>query len=479
MGSAAGSRFKELIIYTLRNYQQEAVDAAIECLTAKKQKNGILVLPTGSGKSIIVAKLVEVLGGKTIILQPTKEILEQNLEKLIAIGCKNVGVYSASMNKKYVGSITLATIGSVVNKISLFSEFDRIIIDECHKVNAKGGMYEKFINKLDIPVLGLTATPYRMRSYRHFKTGQPIAESRIITRTRPRIFSKIAHVTQIQELFDAGFLCPMEYECDADYNPSLITMTTTGMGFNPAALAKYNKNMNITEKTFLSVMQAKRKSNLIFTEFTSESKEVIELFAKEGIKCCEVSAETKPKDRERIIRNFKAGTISHVINVGTLTTGFDYPELACVCMSSPGMSVALYYQKAGRGIRIAEGKDSCLLIDLCGNVKRFGKIETFELYDQNGKGMWRLKSSAGNLTGTDVITGKNLEKVKPAYKGPEKSESGLQLITFGKYSGTPVKELSDDYLKWCAENFDSGKWKKIFRTELVSRDIEIEHTIPF
>ena len=157
-------------MYTLRSYQQEAVDAAIECF--KSKKNGILVLPTGSGKSIIIAKTIEEVGGKNLLLQPTKEILEQNLEKLQAVGCKGLGVYSASMGSKRVGAITLATIGSITKKSHLFEGFDRVFIDEAQKVNPKAGMYKKLDDELDLPTVGLTATPYRLRNYRDFQTSR-------------------------------------------------------------------------------------------------------------------------------------------------------------------------------------------------------------------------------------------------------------------------------------------------------------------
>jgi len=452
-------------MYKLRKYQRAAVDAAVESF--KSKKNGILVEPTGAGKSIIIATIAEELGGKTLILQPTKEILEQNRDKLRAIGCRNLGVYSASMNQKYVGTITLATIGSVVKKGYLFKEVDRIIIDECHKVNSKAGMYSKFIEELGVPVLGLTATPYRMTNYRDFNTGQYVAKSQILTRTRPKIFSKIVHITQIQELFEAGFLCPLNYDSENTYDSSQIKSTSTGQGFDPAALERYNKKQNIVEKTIDAVLSSNRKSYLIFTEFTSESKLVIEGLAAHGIKCVEVSAKTKKKDRESIIRNFKTGRITHIVNVGVFTTGFDYPELDCIVLSSPGKSVALYYQKTGRGIRIAPGKDSCLLVDLCDNVKRFGKVETFELYDQNGKGMWRLRSDVGNLTGVDVVTGRNLEKIKG---GPEKNEKGEQMMTFGRHAGKRLCDVPISWINWAVDNFKPGKQRDMLSAEFDRRE---------
>ena len=152
----------------------------------------------------------------------------------------------------------------------------------------------------------------------------------------------------------------MEYDCDNDYNTNNITKTNSGMGYDPGSLFRYNKSLSVVQKTIDAVLKTDRKNYLIFTQLTQESKEVIRLLALEGITCMEVSAETKPKDRERIIRDFKSGKLNHVVNVGTMTTGFDYPELECIILAAPGQSVTLYGQKVGRGIRIAEGKESWL-----------------------------------------------------------------------------------------------------------------------
>ena len=370
------------------------------------------------------------------------------------------------MGQKYVGTITLATIGSIVTKDFLFKEFDRIIIDECHKVNSKAGMYSDLLNKLSLPVLGLTATPYRMRSYNDYKTDERVAESRILTRTRPRIFSKIIHITQIQELFDAGFLCPLDYDYLNTYDSAQIKSNTTGQGFDEGSLKRYNKIKNIPDKIIATVAETEQKHCLAFTEFTYDSDIVVDGLRDRGVNAVQISAKTKKADRERILRDFTAGRIKCVVNVGVLTTGFDFPELDCIILGRPTKSVTLYYQMVGRGIRIADNKDSCQLHDLCDNVKRFGKIETFELFDQNGKGMWRLRSSAGDLTGTNVITGKNLETIKDV---PKLDKDGDEVITFGKHAGMKLSKVPQGYLEYCSENIPNPKIKAVCKKELKRR----------
>ena len=189
-----------------RPYQQEAIDRAVDFFHDKKKKhNAIEILPTGSGKSVVIANIASGLPGKTVVFQPSKEILQQNFNKFLSYGYR-AGIYSASAGMKYLDTITFATIGSVAKKSHLFEQFSNIIIDECHLVNSEEGMYHSFINNLHhAKVLGLTATPYRLCS--SFEG----AELRFITRQRPRIFSEVLYYIQNDVLFNNGFLAKLEY----------------------------------------------------------------------------------------------------------------------------------------------------------------------------------------------------------------------------------------------------------------------------
>ena len=451
----------------LRPYQRAAVDAALASL--RKKKNGIIVAPTGSGKSLLVASIAKEAGGRTIVLQPTKEILEQNKAKMEAFGCRDIGVYSASCGRKDVGQVTFATIGSVVKRPEVFKDFDRIIVDEAHGVNSKGGMYEKFIKELGLQTIGLTATPYRMRSYNHY-SGNRVAESRILTRTRPRIFSDMLHVTQVGELFEQGHLCPLQYQCVDGYDAAEIRSNSTGQDFDESALKQYNEAKGIVDKIVASVRMSQARHLLVFTMFRAESARVLDQLGRYGISCAEVSGETPKRDRERILADFKAGRIRCVVNVAVLTVGFDFPALDCIVIGRPTKSVALFYQIVGRGIRPSPGKDGCRLIDLCDNVRRFGRIETFELFDQNGNGMWRLESNAGFLTGADVTTGENLETF---VKKPKDKADGGTKVTFGKYKDKPLSEVPLDYLEWGVGALDNKMWRGRFAKEIKRRGTEV------
>ena len=456
-------------MFKLRPYQKAAVDAGLALFqSASKIHSGVAVLPTGSGKSLVIASIANELEGHTIVFQPSKEILEQNLEKTKAFGFDDVGVFSASAGRKEIGKLTFATIGSVMNKQEQFDHFENIIIDECHAVNAKGGMYADFIKRNGGKVLGLTATPYRLHNYNDNKTDEKAVVAKFLHRTRPKMFDDIIHVTQVKELYEQGFLCPVEYHESTDYVHSDIKLNSTGMDFDREALKKYNEQRGLVGQVARSIVQHKAKHALVFCVFVEEAETLSVQLRELGIAAQSISAQTPKAEREQLLKDFKSGDVQVITNVGVLTTGFDFPELDCVILARPTQSVALYYQMVGRGIRIAPKKESVKVVDLCGNVARFGRIEEFEIVEEK-KGHHRLKSNVSYLTGFDFVSNEDLELRDYAGKTEREYQAAAGIIPFGKHKGMHIKKLPNGYLQWAAENFTDGKWKQAFATELQRR----------
>jgi DNA repair protein RadD len=387
----------EKMKYTLRSYQQEAVEAAVSFLKGPERYNAIEVLPTGSGKSLIIANIVDRLEEPALIFQPSKEILEQNCDKLLSYGYR-AAVYSSSKGRQEVSNITLATIGSVVNKAGLFANFRYIIVDECHKINAEEGMYKTFLDEMfksGARVLGLTATPYRLVSDRNG------SELRFLTRTTPRVFQEMIYHVQNGKLFQAGYLAQMEYATVNGFDRDRLEVNNAGADFTDESLQEYYRDLNFADKV-LHVIEREiygndRKNILVFTRFVDEARYITDNFPGSAI----VTGETHKKEREKLIAGFKAGDIPVVCNVGVLTTGFDYPELETVILARPTMSLALFYQMVGRSIRPHPKKDKARIVDMCGNYKSFGKIEELEICD-GGKDGWFVASGEKRLTNVRV-----------------------------------------------------------------------------
>jgi DNA repair protein RadD len=358
--------------FTPRPYQQDAVDAAITFFSEKKKYNAIMILPTGSGKSVVLANIAKSLTGKTIILQPSKEILAQNYAKFISTG-ERAGIYSASAGKKFIDKVTFATIGSIIQKKYLFSEVKNILIDECHLVNANAGMYFEFIGSLpEARTIGVTATPYRLGA------GYPDgAMLKFITRTRPKIFNKVIYHIQNKTLFDAGHLAKLEYFTKDIIDRSRLKTNTTGTDFTEQSLKDAYQDANMQGQTVdvANRVLSKRKNLLIFCTMISEAMQVTKGIPGAVI----VTGDTEAAERDRILSDFKSGRIRCVVNVGVLTTGFDYPELEATLIARSTMSLSLYYQMIGRVMRPHPNKSTSWVIDLGGNYNFFGKIETMEI----------------------------------------------------------------------------------------------------
>lgn len=357
-------------MYELRDYQKAAVCAAVQFFFKRKTGNGIIVLPTGAGKSLVIANVALRLNAPVLIFQPSKEILEQNYEKLCSYGiCTDVGVFSASLKRKEVSKITFATIGSVKGCKGFFKNFRYAIIDECHYVNAQAGMYKEFIETVKCKVVGLTATPYRLYSSRFY--GSML---RFLTRTRPRIFNEILYCVQVGDLSKSGYLARMNYYQLNMVDPNRLVVNSTGSDYTDASVRRHYEAIKFNdtlENIIRRLLAAGRTSVLVFTRYIEEANYLVQ---KMGGLAAVVSSETKKTDREAILAAFKSKRINVVANVGVLTTGFDFPELATVVLARPTMSLSLYYQMVGRAIRPYKGKVSWI-VDLCGNFKRFGRVE--------------------------------------------------------------------------------------------------------
>lgn len=385
--------------YQLRDYQKQASDAAVKAFQSKKKSNGLIIVSTGGGKSLIIADIASRLDSPLLVFQPSKEILQQNFAKLQSYGIIDCGCYSASVGYKDINRITFATIGSVMNHMNDFSHFKYVLIDEAHVVNSKGGMYEKFINSENRQVVGLTATPYRLSSYMN---GSML---KFLTRTRPRIFSEVLYVCQTSDLLAKGYLADLKYYDLTTINMDNVRSNSTGADYDEKSLKLEYERSGFFDKlttTTLRVLKPKngvpRKGVLVFTRFVEEAENLVRKLRARNIPADIVTGETPKKEREWMLEKFKNGELKVIANAQVLTTGFDYPELDTVIMARPTKSLALYYQCVGRAIRPSRGKDAWI-IDLCGNYKRFGEVSDLKIdVEKPHSQLWCVKSNGKILT---------------------------------------------------------------------------------
>jgi superfamily II DNA or RNA helicase len=258
-------------MYKLRPYQQEATaDAHWHMLNYGKPF--VVQAATGAGKSLIIAEVCKRLNEPVLVLQPTKELLEQNLAKLMSyheIDESDIGVYSASMGRKDIGKFTYATIQSIHRKPELFAHFKYVIIDECHQVDPKnlGGMYTKFLDAIGCKnVCGLTATPYRLQQKFFKENGAMFYTShlKMINRIHPFFWKNIICSIETADLIEDGYLCPITYKAD-EVDWDSLQINSTGADFTPESLEKFwtDEKMKKLGKA-IQFIDKNCKRNLIF-----------------------------------------------------------------------------------------------------------------------------------------------------------------------------------------------------------------------
>ena len=364
----------------LRPYQRDAVDAVWNHI-ASSDTNPAVVLPTGSGKTHVIAELcrdaVQKWNGRVIVVAHVKELLEQAAGKLQAVAPDlPVGVFSAGLGRRDLGyAVTIAGIQSVYQRAHELGPLDLVIVDEAHLIPPDGeGMYRRFLaDARDLcdhqRVIGLTATPYRM------KTGTICGPESVL--------HEVCFEAGVRELIVQGYLCPLKSRAGKAIADT-SDIHVRGGEFVAGELEDRMDEDGLVEAACAEVVAATadRRSVLLFCSGVRHGEHVVRVLReKHGVECGFVEGGTPAKERDALIARFKSGDLKYLANVNVLTTGFDAPNVDCVAMLRPTMSPGLYYQMVGRGFRLAEGKTDCLVLDFGGNVLRHGPVDAIRLAD--------------------------------------------------------------------------------------------------
>ncbi|EJG0703478.1 DEAD/DEAH box helicase [Vibrio parahaemolyticus] len=358
-------------MYTLRPYQADSVKAVIHYFR-KHSTPAVIVLPTGAGKSLVIAELARLAKGRVLVLAHVKELVEQNHAKYEGYGLKGA-IFSAGLGRKETDQqVVFASVQSVVRNLDSFkNQFSLLVIDECHRVpDDKNSSYQKVITHLrelnpGIKVLGLTATPYRLGMgwiYQYHTRGQVRTEE-------SRFFRDCIFELPIRYLLDENFLTPARM-MDApvlSYDFSQLKPANTGRYKEAEMDMVVDKAKRATPQIVEQIIQyaRERKGVMIFAATVRHAQEIHGLLP-EG-ETAIVIGDTPTPERDAIIQAFKNREIKYLVNVSVLTTGFDAPHVDLIAILRPTESVSLYQQIVGRGLRLSEGKNECLVLDYAGN----------------------------------------------------------------------------------------------------------------
>jgi DNA repair protein RadD len=366
--------------FELRYYQREACDAAWQHLKLGKEAgNPLIESPTGTGKSLIIAELcraaVQEFNGRVMVLAHRKELLEQNASKvksLLPLGI-TCGLYSAGLRRFAMDdAVIVAGIQSVYKKAGDFGRRHLVVVDEAHLVPKDGeGMYRKFLGDLEainpkLRIIGLTATPFRTDS-------GPLCSP-------DGLFQKICYKANLAKMIADGFLTPLTNQVGkTNYDTS--TLKIRGGEFVQADMGRLFDDDNKTQASCLEIVQSchDRKSIIVFTSSVSHAEHVAntlgQLTSQEvGV----VTGESKPLERETVLRRFKEGNLRWLVNVDVLTTGFDATRIDAIAILRATMSPGLFVQICGRGMRLHPGKENCLVLDYGENFKRHGALDAID-----------------------------------------------------------------------------------------------------
>lgn len=378
---------------TLRDYQQEAVDKTFNYWATHQSSEDIplLWLPTAAGKSIICAGIVDKAFSqwpehhpRSLVIVPSKELAEQNGEKLAGVLPNNLslGYYSASLGKRQSNAdVIVATIGSVAKKAHLLGNIKLVIVDEAHLISSDGsGQYRQFLRDLakycNFRVVGMTATPFR---------GNGVW----LTDGKDPLFTGIAYEVPMQLLLERGYLSPLVRPSDV-----LRTIDTTGVGTSNGDYKIDELSRRVDEYlegvALDTIRLAKdRKKWIAFTPNVATAQHLTNLLSSLGIATKTVTGDTPKREREAIVNEFKTTERTRcLVSVLALAVGFDVPSVDCVIWARPTQSPVLYVQGAGRGMRISPetGKTDCLWLDFTDTTERLGPIDQIRGRASTGKG---------------------------------------------------------------------------------------------
>lgn len=371
----------------LRDYQIRALDQLYNWFSANPNGNPVLNMPGGSGKSVVIASLAkDALQNwpetRVLMLVRSKELVQQNSAKLRQMwpGAP-MGIVSASLNKRQYGEpITYASIDSVANHPNRIGRIDLCLIDEAHMCSpSEEGNYRKLLSSLSsinpsMRVVGFSASPYRM--------GHGM-----INEGSTALFKDILEPVTIEELIYRNHLVPLRSK-QTNHKLDASGIHKRGGEYIQAEMeAAYNTDEHNFSLVSEVISRAKgRKHWLVFASGRDHAKRLSEAFQQNGISADWLATPISKKERERKIADFESGKTQVLVNVGILTTGYDFPALDCIVFARSTMSPGLYLQMAVRGMRPFLEKIDCLVLDFAGVVQTHGPITAINPGKPKGEG---------------------------------------------------------------------------------------------
>lgn len=336
---------------SLRPHQVQLLDQ-IDRALASGERHIVVQAPTGFGKTIVGATLAKRNledSRRTLFTVPALSLIDQTVEKFYAEGIRDIGVIQAEhVLTNWSRPVQIASVQTLMRR--QMPPIDMVIIDEVHRVYE---VYEEWLEGpwKHLPVIGLTATPW---------TGLG------------KHFGKLIVGATAAQLIDAGYLS--KFRVFAPAAPDLTGVRTVAGDYHEGDLADaVNKTALVADVVDTWMDRGEGRPTLCFAVNRVHAKHLQQKFIDAGIAAGYCDAYTKADERKEIARQFHAGEIKVVCNVGVLTTGIDW-DVRAIILARPTKSEMLFVQMVGRGLRTADGKPDCLILDHSDNHIRLGFV---------------------------------------------------------------------------------------------------------
>lgn len=352
-------------MFTLRPYQQQVIFDTYNCIR-RGEKKVLIFAPTGAGKTVIVTKIVaDAVGrGKKVLFVVHREILisqTHNKFRTLDLQC---GFIKAGLPENRNAQIQIASVQTLPKRENWqHFNFDVVVFDECHLV-AFSKICRQMMEKIlpNAIYLGLTATPWRLSKQESLGN----------------VYSSLVCAPMPKTLIESGFLVKPSYY-GLNFRIELNEVDLVNGDYNLNQLSVRCNRPELVAQICQSWCQlADKRPTIIFAIKVDHAENIARAFSDRGISSAVVSAHTPISTRNELYRKLACGKLMVLCSCNALSEGFDVPQVSCVVLARPTKSKALYFQQVGRGLRLYDNKDDCLVLDQSGNVLEHGFVEDLQ-----------------------------------------------------------------------------------------------------
>jgi len=377
----------------LRGYQRDSIDA-LYSYWQNGGGNGLIVLPTGAGKALVIAKIIEELladypAMRIVNVTHSASLVEQNFKEFIGLSpFAPAGIYSASLNRRDArAQVLFCGIQSVWNKVDQLGDIDLILVDEAHAISRNADtQYGKFFADVrarnpDSRVSGTTATDYRMDSGR-LTDGEDEEElvavdeegkAVLVKPKRVKLFDDVVYEIGIAELMEQGYLTRLTSQKTTS-KIDLKGLHTRGGEYVPGEVSAAAEKIIEEAVAEDMVMSEGRRAALFFSTSKENANHIAEAIRRHGRTCAVLTSDNAHQTKE-IFEGFRSGKYWAISSVSMITTGTNFPFVDFISLILSTKSAGKLVQILGRGTRNYPGKDDCLIADHGKNLAYHGPID--------------------------------------------------------------------------------------------------------